>query len=130
MTAKTHAEFTAARILLTSDNHLLVSPLRNALLRAGFKVDVASDYSHLDLLWQELHPEIVLIEVSDIGAVEAATQAALRIKHCDSQQFVAYLADAQLQMSGLTGDAIFPRDAARLPRILRETLEVLLDPSC
>lgn len=129
MTAKTHAEFTAARILLSSDNHLLVSPLRNALLRAGLKVDVASDYSHLDLLWQELNPEIVLIEVSDIDSVEAATQAALRIKQCDSQQFVAYLADSELLMSGLTGDAIFPRDAARLPQILRETLDALLDPS-
>jgi PleD family two-component response regulator len=129
MTARKHAEFLAARILLSTDNHRLISSLRNALLKAGFAVDVASDYNHLDLLWQELNPDIVLIEVSDSGSVEPAIKAALRIKQRDAQQFVAYLADASLQMGGLTGDAIFPRDASRLPQILRETLDSLLDPS-
>jgi PleD family two-component response regulator len=111
------------RVLLSSDNHHLVSPLRNALLKAGFNVDLASDYSHLELLWQQLRHDIVLFEVSQSTSIEAATEAAVRIKRQDAQQFIAYLADANLQGSGLIGDAIFSRDADRLPSALRAALD-------
>ena len=110
------------RILLSSDNHQRVSPLRNALLRAGFTVDLASDYRHLELLWHELRHDVVLFEVSHAGSVELATQSAIRIKRQDAKQFVAYLADASLQAVGLIGDAIFSRDAQRLPQALRKVL--------
>lgn len=111
------------RVLLSSDNHRLISPLRNSLLRAGFYVDLASDYRHLEMLWQQLHHDVVLLEVTYPDSVESATEAALRIKSQDAQQFIGYLADAALQVCGLTGDAIFSRDAQRLPRALREVLD-------
>jgi CheY-like chemotaxis protein len=111
------------RILLSSDNHRFISPLRNALLKAGYLVDLASDYRHLELLWQQLHHDVVLLEVTYPGSVESATEAALRIKSQDAQQFIGYLADAVLQMSGLTGDAIFSRDAQKLPGALRDALD-------
>jgi PleD family two-component response regulator len=110
------------RILLSSDNHHLVSPLRNSLLRAGFNVDLASDYSHLEMLWQQLRHDVVLFEVSYPSSVESATESALRIKRQDAQQFIAYLADANLQAGGLIGDAIFSRDAHKLPQALRAVL--------
>jgi PleD family two-component response regulator len=108
------------RILLSSDNHRLISPLRNALLRAGFFVDLASDYRHLELLWQQLRHDVVLLEVTYPDSVEPATETALSIKRQDAQQFIGYLADSALQMSGLTGDAIFSRDARSLPKALRD----------
>jgi|SRR5580698_3074661 PleD family two-component response regulator len=110
------------RILLSSDNHRLVLPLRNSLLRAGFNVDLASDYYHLELLWQQLRHDVVLLEVSHPDSVELATESALRIKRQDAQQFIAYIADVNLQASGLIGDAIFSRDAYSLPQSLREAL--------
>lgn len=110
------------RVLLSSDNHRLISPLRNSLLKAGFYVDLASDYRHLEMLWQQLRHEVVLLEVTYPDSIESATEAALRIKGQDTQQFIGYLADAGLQMSGLTGDAIFSRDARKLPNALREAL--------
>jgi DNA-binding response OmpR family regulator len=110
------------RVLLSSDNHRLISPLRNALLRAGYLVDLASDYKHLELLWQQLRHDVVLLEVTYPDSIESATASALRIKSQDAQQFIGYLADAALQRSGLTGDAIFSRDAQKLPRALREVL--------
>jgi hypothetical protein len=111
------------RILLSSDSHHLVPSLRNALLRAGFCVDLASDYSHLEMLWRPLRHDIVLLEVSQPTSIESATESAIRIKRQDAQQFIGYLADASLQMSGLTGDAIFSRDAQKLPWALRQVLD-------
>jgi hypothetical protein len=110
------------RILLSSDNHRLVSPVRNSLLKAGFNVDLASDYGHLEMLWQQLRHDIVLLEVSHPDSIESATKSAIRIKRQDAQQFIAYLADANLQAGGLIGDAIFSRDAHKLPQALRQML--------
>ncbi len=58
------------RILLSSDNHQRVSPLRNALLRAGFTVDLTSDYRHLELLWHERRHDVVLFEVLLVELVD------------------------------------------------------------
>ena len=111
------------RILLGSDNQHLISAVSNVLLKAGFDVQTADDYDHLETLWQESRHDVVLLEVSHPDSVESATAAALRIKRQDTRQFIAYLADAHLQMSGLTGDAIFSRDTNRLPQALREALD-------
>lgn len=108
------------RILLSSDNHRLACPLRDVLLKAGFQVDLASDYHHLEQLWQQMRHDIVLLEVSHPNSVEPATASALRIKRLDALQFVGYLADANLRLFGLTGDAILSRDANRLPEALRK----------
>ncbi len=116
------------RILLGSDHHRLAIPLRNALLKSGYTVDLGSDYRHAELLWGELRHDIVLLEVSHPRSIEPAIATALRIKGRDPQQFVAYLADSMLESSGLTGDAILPRDAERLPESLREVLDNMLDP--
>ena len=96
--------------------------MRNALLNAGFHADLANDYLHLEKLWMQSRHDVVLFEVSHPDSVELATGSALRIKRHDPQQFVAYLADANLRMSGLTGDAIFSRDASKLPEALRLAL--------
>ena len=111
------------RILLGSDNRHLISAIRNALLKAGFHVETANDYNHLETLWQQVRHDIVLFEVSHPDSVEPATESALRIKRQNAQQFIAYLADGDLRMSGLTGDAILSRDTNRLPQALREALD-------
>jgi len=111
------------RILLGSDNRNLISAVSNALLKAGFHVDTANDYTDLETLWRQSRHEVVLIEVSHHDSIESATGSALHIKRQNAQQFIAYLADASLQMSGLTGDAILSRDTTRLPQALREALD-------
>jgi DNA-binding response OmpR family regulator len=110
------------RILLGSDNHHLVSAVSSTLLKAGFHVDTANDYNHLEVLWTRTRHDIVLFEVSRPDSIESATESALRIKRQDARQFIAYLADANLQMSGLTGDAIFSRNLHTLPQALRAAL--------
>jgi CheY-like chemotaxis protein len=110
------------RILLGSDNQRLISGVSHALMKAGFNVDTANDYIDMETLWRQSRQEVVLIEVSHPDSIEPATTSALRIKRQNAQQFIAYLADAALQMSGLTGDAIFSRDTNRLPQALRELI--------
>lgn len=128
MSTNNHASKSTPRILLGSDHHRLVIPLRNALLKAGFAVDLGSDYRHAELLWSELRHDVVLLEVSHSRSIEPAIATALRIKGRDPQQFIAYLTDAMLEGSGLIGDAILPRDAERLPHALREVMDNMLDP--
>jgi CheY-like chemotaxis protein len=110
------------RILLGSDNQTLISAVSTALLKAGFHVDTADDYNHLEVLWMCTRHDIVIFEVSRRDSIEPATESALRIKRQDARQFIAYLADANLQMSGLTGDAIFSRNLHTLPQALRAAL--------
>lgn len=110
------------RILLGSDNRNLISAVSNALLKAGFKVDTANDYIDLETLWRQSRHEVVLLEVSHPNSVEPAVASALRIKRQHAQQFIAYLADADLHMSGLAGDAIFSRNTKQLPQALREAI--------
>jgi hypothetical protein len=110
------------RILLGSDNHHLISAVSSTLIKAGFHVDTANDYDHLEVFWMRTRHDIVLFEVSRPDSIESATESALRIKRQDARQFIAYLADANLQMSGLTGDAIFSRNLHTLPQALRAAL--------
>ena len=60
--------------------------------------------------------------MSSEQGVEAAVEAALRVKRADAAQFVGYLADASLSASGLGGDGVFPRHADQLPGALRSRL--------
>jgi DNA-binding response OmpR family regulator len=119
---KTLTFSTSPKIVLGSDNKHLVSAVSNALLKAGFHVDTANDYTHVETLWQQVRHEIILLEVSHPNSVESATESALRIKRQNAQQFIAYLTDANLRMSGLTGDAILSRDTNRLPQALHQLL--------
>lgn len=117
--------FSPPRIVLGSDNYHLSRAMKQSLHEAGFTVDLAYDYIHLESLWQQHHHEIVLIEVAYHHSIEPAVHTALRLKQQDASQFVGYLADAVLANSGLTGDAVFPRDARHLPEALRHHLPAL-----
>jgi hypothetical protein len=116
-------EDSTPRILLGSDNKQFTSGISNSLLGAGFHVDTADDYAHLESIWRHQRHEVILFEVSHEHSVEPATSAALRIKRQDASQFIGYLADHNLRSSGLTGDAILSRDARLLPTALRRALQ-------
>ncbi len=111
------------RILLGSDSEHRDSSTKEALIQAGFHVDVASGYDHAEQLWNQERHDVVLIEVSYAISVDPAVQLAMRLKQQDRRQFVGYLADPILHTSGLAGDALFPRDARRLPEALRRHLQ-------
>lgn len=111
------------RIILGSDNQHLVSAVTTSLVKAGFDVETATNYGHLEELWHKVRHDVVLFEVSHSDSIEPAIESAIRIKRQDAQQFIAYLADANLHASGLTGDAILSRDTSRLPQALREALD-------
>lgn len=106
-------------ILLASDNFSVAESLRRTLTDKGFAVQVAPGYHALEILWREHRQPVILLDVSNIHAVDAAIDAAINIKRQDSAQFVGYLADPILRTSGLAGDAIFPRNLHQLPEALR-----------
>jgi hypothetical protein len=107
------------QILLASDNFRVAESLRRALIEEGFAVHLAPGYHALEALWQQQRQPVILLDVSNIHAVDAAVDAAMSIKRQDSAQFVGYLADPILRTSGLAGDAIFPRNLQQLPGALR-----------
>lgn len=106
-------------ILLASDSARQGSTMHRALQGSGFPIHYAGDYSQLDALLDGGEYDVVLLEVTGAHAVEPAVAAALRVKRANADQFVGYLADADLETSGLAGDAIFPRSVSRLPETLR-----------
>jgi PleD family two-component response regulator len=106
-------------ILLASDSERHGNTMHRALQQNGFAVEYAGDYAQVELALHERAFDLVLLEVTGEHAVELAVEAALRVKRRNARQFVGYLADANLQTSGLAGDAVFPRNAARLPEALR-----------
>lgn len=110
---------TGPSILLASDSARQGSSMHTALQGSGFPVHYAGDYSQLDGLLDGGQFDVVLLEVTGPHAVEPAVAAALRVKRANADQFVGYLADSELETSGLAGDAIFPRSVARLPEALR-----------
>ena len=93
--------------------------MHRALEQHGFAVEYAGDYAQVESAIHEREFDVVLLEVTSEDAVEPAVAAALRVKRRNAQQFVGYLADPNLETSGLAGDAVFPRNAARLPEALR-----------
>lgn len=106
-------------ILLASDSARHGSTMHRALAQHGFAVEYAGDYTGVDSALNQRQFDLVLLEVTGEHAVEPAVAAALRVKRGNARQFVGYLADANLETSGLAGDAVFPRNAARLPDALR-----------
>ena len=106
-------------ILLASDSERHGNTMHRALEQHGFEVAYAGEYVHVDSVLNERSFDMVLLEVTSERAVEPAVAAALRVKRGNSNQFVGYLADASLEASGLAGDAVFSRNAARLPAELR-----------
>jgi PleD family two-component response regulator len=114
--------FAAPKILLASDSERHGSTIHRALEQYGFAVEFAGDYARVDSLLRERDFDVVLLEVTGQHAVELAVAAALRVKRGNAGQFVGYLADASLETSGLAGDAVFPRNAARLQDALRRAI--------
>jgi PleD family two-component response regulator len=106
-------------ILLASDSERHGELMHGILQGEGFHTRFAGDYSQLDHFLADHRFDMVLLEVTGIHAVEAAVATALRAKRAREGQFVGYLADPALEASGLAGDGVFPRDAARLPVALR-----------
>ena len=110
---------TEPSILLASDSERHGNTMHRVLEQHGFAVEYAGDYAQVDSALNERKFDVVLLEVTGEHAVEPAVAAALRVKRGNATQFVGYLADAALQTSGLAGDAVLPRNAARLPEALR-----------
>lgn len=109
-------------VLLASDSEDRGQAVGRALENAGFRVQLAGDYSGVEGAMHNRGYDMVLLEVSREGAVEPAVEAALRVKRANAAQFVGYLADASLSTSGLGGDGIFPRSSSKLPAALRSRL--------
>ena len=119
-TTKSFGErLTEPSILLVSDSERHGNTMHRALEQHGFAVEYAGDYAQVESALHSRKFDVVLLEVTGEHAVEPAVAAALRVKRGDARQFVGYLADANLETSGLAGDAVFPRNAARLPDALR-----------
>jgi PleD family two-component response regulator len=112
----------APSILLVSDSQDRGRKVGRALEDAGFRVQIAGDYSRVEDAMDERQFDMMLLEVSTEAAVEPAVEAALRVKRAHPAQFVGYLADASLSSSGLGGDGIFPRNTSKLPAMLRSRL--------
>lgn len=107
-------------ILLASDSERHGNYIHQLLKEEGFAIDFVGDYSRID---PEVHGkdfDVVLLEVTGEHAVESAVDTALRLKRANAAQFVGYVAD--LETSGLAGDAIFPRNARKLREALRRFL--------
>lgn len=119
--SKSYGErLTEPSILLASDSERHGNTLHRALAQHGFAVEYAGDYTQVETALHARKYDVVLLEVTGEHAVEPAVAAALRVKRGNAGQFVGYLADAALETSGLAGDAVFPRNAARLPEVLRQ----------
>jgi hypothetical protein len=106
-------------ILLAGDDWKSVKSTHQTIVRAGFRAQLADSYSSLDNLLAEYGHDVVLLEVSGPHTVEAAVETAMRLKRQDAGQFVGYLADPILLISGLTGDAVFPRTTSKLHKALQ-----------
>lgn len=111
--------FADPAILLASDSERLGSSMHRMLQEKGFDIAYAGDYAALEAQMHLRSFDVVLLEVTGEHAVESAVEAALRVKRANAQQFVGYVADQELDASGLAGDAVFPRNATRLPEALR-----------
>lgn len=115
-------------ILLSGDNPHATRVLHQVLQELGFFTQLAPSYDQVEPLWRNRRnsspaPVMVLLEVSQQRSVEAAVDTALQLKRQDPNQFVGYIADPILWVSGLIGDAILPRNPGRLAESLRRYLD-------
>jgi len=106
-------------ILLASDSKRGAEHLHRILQQEGFSVQLAPGYHDLESPAQH-QSVVVLLEISNLQSVEAAVDAAMRLKRRNPGQFVGYIVDPILHTSGLAGDAIFPRGTHHLPQALRD----------
>ncbi len=111
--------FEERSILLASDSERHGTTMHRALKEQGLPIEFAGEYSQLDAQLHAQSYDMVLLEVTGEHAVEPAVAAALRVKRANAKQFVGYLADASLETSGLAGDAVLPRNATKVPEVLR-----------
>lgn len=118
-TALTTFPASLVRILLGSDERRRNRLTHRVLTAAGFRVDMAEGYEHLEEFWQQGRHEIVLLEISRRESLNRAIDLGIRLKQRDARQFIGYLADPAAHGSGLEGAIIFPRDSHRLPSELR-----------
>ena len=118
MMTRTKGPFEDRSILFASDSERHGSHLHRAMEEQGLAVVYAGDYSRVDSRLKERRYDVVLLEVTGEHAVEPAVATALQVKRSNAEQFVGYLADANLEMSGLAGDAVLPRSGARLQEML------------
>lgn len=109
-------------ILLASDSEHHGNSIHQLLKEEGFAIDFVGDYSRIDPRLHGKDFDWVLLEVTGEHAVESAVDTALRLKRANAAQFVGYVADANLETSGLAGDAVFPRNARKLRESLRRFL--------
>lgn len=109
-------------ILLASDSARHGSSIHQLLKEEGFAINFVGDYSRIDPYMHAKEFDVVLLEVTGEHAVESAVDTALRLKRANAGQFVGYVADPDLETSGLAGDAVFPRNAQKLRQALREFL--------
>lgn len=109
-------------ILLASDSERHGSSIHQLLKEEGFAIDFVGEYSRIDPNMHGKEFDVVLLEVTSEHAVESAVDTALRVKRANAAQFVGYVADANLETSGLAGDAVFPRNALKLREALRRFL--------
>lgn len=109
-------------ILLASDSERHGNSIHQLLKEEGFAIDFVGDYSRIDPHVHGKEFDVVLLEVTSEHAVELAVNTALRLKRANAAQFVGYVADANLETSGLAGDAVFPRNARKLREALRQLL--------
>ena len=114
--------FASASILLASDSERHGNSIHQLLKEDGFAIDYAGSYSEIEDHIKGREFDVVLLEVTGEHAVEPAVDAALRVKRANAGQFVGYLADADLETSGLAGDAVFPRNTEKLRHALRRLL--------
>jgi DNA-binding NtrC family response regulator len=117
-----YGPLTNASILLASDSERHGKSVHQLLKEDGFAIDYAGSYSRIEDHLRGKDFDVVLLEVTGEHAVEPAVDAALRVKRTNAAQFVGYLADADLESSGLAGDAVFPRNAEKLREALRRFL--------
>lgn len=111
-----------ASILLASDSERHGNSIHQLLREDGFAIAYAGGYDGVDDQLEGRDFDVVLLEVTGEHAVESAVDTALRVKRANARQFVGYLADADLETSGLAGDAVFPRNAEKLRQALRRLM--------
>ena len=111
-----------ASILLASDSERHGNSIHRLLQEDGFAIQYAGSYSGIEDHLKGKDFDVVLLEVTGEHAVEPAVDTALRVKRANAAQFVGYLADADLENSGLAGDAVFPRNVEKLRDALRRIL--------
>ena len=109
-----------ARILVGGDDRRFITQAHRSLKTAGFRVESAEDYDHLETFWHMHLHEIILLAVSRGDSLPQARAIARRLARHHTRPFVGYVADATLHGGDLEDEAVFPVTVEVLPKALRE----------